>query len=555
MLLRSTAYNSPIDIFAMGCIMAELFTLRPLFPGSSEADQIYKICSVLGSPSNKTWPTGIKLAAQMNFRFPQFVPTPLSSLIPGCSSEAVKLMQDMMHFDPQKRPTASQCLQYAFFQVNMIQPPPLDASFASSNTMARGQQQVASQDSSFGPSSAVGLTAGFAAGASSTGASVPTQQQQMPSHLQYRPVVQPAGGSVQKSQQQAGQQPGQQAGQQPGQQAANAGTGRVMGNTGGSGASYAAASGIGDEFDFPDGLLEQASAAVGGVDTGKEAKPSDHLQSSSSNKNVGGQPFASNQSYTSGSAATAGFGTSAKGTSNANLTFNNTTAGYGAGGVGVPTSNMGLSGATGFGSSSSGGGFGVSNSGGNSGLSGGFGSSNQAANIPTGMSRYQRQARYGPGMSAAANGSNNYGSGSGFGKGLSYGGSSSLAGTGFGTSSGASGSGYRGVNSGFGMGSGGGSNSSSNHAYNPARGRSGGRRNFAAAGAGTLSGFGSGSNPGTGFKSNGGGTVLSGGTGFNTRNGSDSASGGFGSGSGFGGGFGNGNGKPLGVGGFGRHRF
>jgi protein kinase len=87
-LLRSTSYNSPIDIFAMGCIMAELFTLRPLFPGSSEADQIYKICSVLGSPSNKTWPQGIKLAAQMNFRFPQFVPTPLSSLIPGCSPEA-----------------------------------------------------------------------------------------------------------------------------------------------------------------------------------------------------------------------------------------------------------------------------------------------------------------------------------------------------------------------------------------------------------------------------------------------------------------------------------
>ena len=88
--------------------MAELYTLRPLFPGSSEADQIYKICSVLGSPSIKTWPDGIKLAAQMNFRFPQFVPTPLASLIPGCSPEAVQLMHDMMQFDPHKRPTASQ---------------------------------------------------------------------------------------------------------------------------------------------------------------------------------------------------------------------------------------------------------------------------------------------------------------------------------------------------------------------------------------------------------------------------------------------------------------
>ena len=50
-LLRSTNYNSPIDIWAVGTIMAELYTLRPLFPGSSEIDQIFKICSVLGTPT------------------------------------------------------------------------------------------------------------------------------------------------------------------------------------------------------------------------------------------------------------------------------------------------------------------------------------------------------------------------------------------------------------------------------------------------------------------------------------------------------------------------
>ncbi|KUF91375.1 Poly(A) polymerase [Phytophthora nicotianae] len=81
-LLRSTTYNSPIDAWAMGCIMAEMFTLRPLFPGSSEGDQLYKICSVLGNPTHSTWPEGMKLAAQMNYRFPQFVPTSLAQLIP-----------------------------------------------------------------------------------------------------------------------------------------------------------------------------------------------------------------------------------------------------------------------------------------------------------------------------------------------------------------------------------------------------------------------------------------------------------------------------------------
>lgn len=37
-LLKSTVYNSPIDIFALGCIMAELYLLKPLFPGNSEVD-------------------------------------------------------------------------------------------------------------------------------------------------------------------------------------------------------------------------------------------------------------------------------------------------------------------------------------------------------------------------------------------------------------------------------------------------------------------------------------------------------------------------------------
>lgn len=48
-LLRSSTYSCPIDLWAVGCIMAELYTLRPLFPGNSEVDEIFKICQVLGT--------------------------------------------------------------------------------------------------------------------------------------------------------------------------------------------------------------------------------------------------------------------------------------------------------------------------------------------------------------------------------------------------------------------------------------------------------------------------------------------------------------------------
>lgn len=49
-LLHSTRYGSGIDLWAIGCILSELYTFRPLFPGSSEVDQLFKICTVLGTP-------------------------------------------------------------------------------------------------------------------------------------------------------------------------------------------------------------------------------------------------------------------------------------------------------------------------------------------------------------------------------------------------------------------------------------------------------------------------------------------------------------------------
>ncbi|XP_047205425.1 serine/threonine-protein kinase MAK isoform X7 [Girardinichthys multiradiatus] len=119
-LLRSSTYSSPIDLWAVGCIMAELYTLRPLFPGNSEVDEIFKICQVLGTVKKLDWPEGFQLASAMNFRFPQCVPTNLKTLIPNASKEAIALMQDMLQWDPKKRPTAVQTLRYPYFQVGQV---------------------------------------------------------------------------------------------------------------------------------------------------------------------------------------------------------------------------------------------------------------------------------------------------------------------------------------------------------------------------------------------------------------------------------------------------
>ncbi|XP_071500666.1 LOW QUALITY PROTEIN: serine/threonine-protein kinase MAK-like [Diadema antillarum] len=116
-LLRSTNYSSPIDMWAVGCIMSELYTLRPLFPGSSEVDEIFKITTVLGTPKKEDWVEGYRLASQMNFKFPQCVAMPLKTIVPNASNEAIQLMRDMLLWDPKKRPTAAQCLKYKYFQV------------------------------------------------------------------------------------------------------------------------------------------------------------------------------------------------------------------------------------------------------------------------------------------------------------------------------------------------------------------------------------------------------------------------------------------------------
>lgn len=49
-MLHSRNYSSPMDIFAMGAIMAELYTGFPLFPGVNERDQLQKIFAILGCP-------------------------------------------------------------------------------------------------------------------------------------------------------------------------------------------------------------------------------------------------------------------------------------------------------------------------------------------------------------------------------------------------------------------------------------------------------------------------------------------------------------------------
>ena len=120
-ILQFTNYNSPIDIWGLGCIMAEMYLHpQPLFCGSNEKEVLFRICSVLGTPTYDTWNDGIQQANIVGIKFPTNPGTDLENIVTGASSEAIDLMKQMLQWDPNKRATAKALLKHPFFTNHTI---------------------------------------------------------------------------------------------------------------------------------------------------------------------------------------------------------------------------------------------------------------------------------------------------------------------------------------------------------------------------------------------------------------------------------------------------
>ena len=116
-ILKSTNYNSPIDIWALGCVMAEMYLHpQPLFYGANEKEVLYRICSILGSPDQDTWPEGMQLAHLKDIKFPYCYKSELKDIIKDASDDAIDLMEKMIRWDPKKRETAENLLRHKFFE-------------------------------------------------------------------------------------------------------------------------------------------------------------------------------------------------------------------------------------------------------------------------------------------------------------------------------------------------------------------------------------------------------------------------------------------------------
>jgi cell division cycle 2-like protein len=123
LLLGAKEYSTAIDMWSLGCIMAEFLAKEPLFNGKSEIDQIDKIFKTLGTPSEKIWPDSVKLPGfKCNFvRQPynrlreKFPPTAFAGR-PTLSESGFDLLNRLLTYDPQKRITADEALNHEWFR-------------------------------------------------------------------------------------------------------------------------------------------------------------------------------------------------------------------------------------------------------------------------------------------------------------------------------------------------------------------------------------------------------------------------------------------------------
>ncbi|KAF6131536.1 MOK protein kinase [Phyllostomus discolor] len=114
-LLTDGCYSYKMDLWSAGCVLYEMASLQPLFPGVNELDQISKIHDVMGTPPAKTL-TKFKQSRAMSFDFPfkkgSGIPLPTASLSP----QGLCLLRAMVAYDPDERISAHQALQHPYFR-------------------------------------------------------------------------------------------------------------------------------------------------------------------------------------------------------------------------------------------------------------------------------------------------------------------------------------------------------------------------------------------------------------------------------------------------------
>ena len=110
LLLGQRNYDCAIDMWAVGCILAEFLKHKPIFPGKTETDTVNKHFAELGAPNEQIWPGWASLPFAKTFQVPNQPYNLLSIHFQEFGVEGVDLLVGLLTYDPRKRIRATQAL-------------------------------------------------------------------------------------------------------------------------------------------------------------------------------------------------------------------------------------------------------------------------------------------------------------------------------------------------------------------------------------------------------------------------------------------------------------
>lgn len=117
-VLLASEYTKSIDVWSVGCILCELIGRKPIFTGKDHLDQIKKILSVLGTPSEAdlAWLPARSPARAFIKKVPVTSKQDWTKVYPKASANAVEAIDKMLTFDPTRRTVVSGCLEMKYFE-------------------------------------------------------------------------------------------------------------------------------------------------------------------------------------------------------------------------------------------------------------------------------------------------------------------------------------------------------------------------------------------------------------------------------------------------------
>ena len=130
-------YTPSVDIWSLGCILAEMSEKRGLFPGDSEIDQLFRIFRTLGTPDETNWPN-VKELSDYKSTFPKWKKQKIEKFVNNLEPDGIELLkvsrlmrsdffdppnesnrpslhQEMLCYDPKTRITARRALNHRYF--------------------------------------------------------------------------------------------------------------------------------------------------------------------------------------------------------------------------------------------------------------------------------------------------------------------------------------------------------------------------------------------------------------------------------------------------------